>query len=263
VHKPKEFLCTGTLHTHHKTLKFTETLQLSAVVKKVHECFDDVLRKYEGVSKSFRTGRLARELQMVQLSATRCSCFVIFWVRLMSFAAITLYVASQRVIPKVNIYFVIDSVRKLLDTHSYMRRILFLRWFPQLPVIMPSEIETFRESGSWELPCLAANKRSVLLVLCRCMFTFTPTRHGQRMLSYYFYGDSWVWLHRDLVRVCSNKVASRSVWVSLLTAQEDQVKRVLIGDTIEDKNIDCHTMPSMVSKLQRRIVHSWSTQETN
>jgi hypothetical protein len=27
-----------------------------------------------GVSKSFRTGRLERELQMVQLSATRCSC---------------------------------------------------------------------------------------------------------------------------------------------------------------------------------------------
>jgi hypothetical protein len=28
---------------------------------------------YEGVSKSFRTGRLELELQMVQISATRCS----------------------------------------------------------------------------------------------------------------------------------------------------------------------------------------------
>jgi hypothetical protein len=28
---------------------------------------------YEGLSKSFRTGRLERELQMVQLSAIRCS----------------------------------------------------------------------------------------------------------------------------------------------------------------------------------------------
>jgi hypothetical protein len=28
---------------------------------------------YEGISKSFRTGRLERELQMIQLSATRCS----------------------------------------------------------------------------------------------------------------------------------------------------------------------------------------------
>jgi len=32
---------------------------------------------YEGVSKSFRTGRLGRELQMVQLSATRCSYIAI------------------------------------------------------------------------------------------------------------------------------------------------------------------------------------------
>jgi hypothetical protein len=34
-------------------------------------------RKYEDVSKSFRTGLLERELQMVQLSATRCSCIAI------------------------------------------------------------------------------------------------------------------------------------------------------------------------------------------
>jgi hypothetical protein len=52
---------------------------------------------YEGVSKSIRTGRLERELQMVQLSATRCSCIAILWVSLMSFAAITLCVAFQRV----------------------------------------------------------------------------------------------------------------------------------------------------------------------
>jgi hypothetical protein len=32
---------------------------------------------YEGVSKSFRTGRLERELKMVQLSATRCNCIAI------------------------------------------------------------------------------------------------------------------------------------------------------------------------------------------
>jgi hypothetical protein len=35
-----------------------------------------------------------------------------------SFAAITLRVASQRVIPNVSVYFVIDPVRKLLDTPS-------------------------------------------------------------------------------------------------------------------------------------------------
>jgi hypothetical protein len=72
---------------------------------------------YEGVSKSFRTGRLERELQMVQLSATRCGCIAILWVSLVSFAAITLCVASQRVFVVV-VCFVIDSVRKLLDTPS-------------------------------------------------------------------------------------------------------------------------------------------------
>jgi hypothetical protein len=56
---------------------------------------------------------------MVQLSATRCSCIAILWVILVSFAAITLCVASQRVFIVVSVYFVIDSVRKLLDTPSY------------------------------------------------------------------------------------------------------------------------------------------------
>jgi hypothetical protein len=36
-----------------------------------------------------------------------------------SFAAITLFVASQRVITKVSVNSVMDSVRKLLDTPSY------------------------------------------------------------------------------------------------------------------------------------------------
>jgi hypothetical protein len=43
----------------------------------------------DDVTKSFRTGRLERELQMVQLSANRCSCTAILWVSLVSFAAIT------------------------------------------------------------------------------------------------------------------------------------------------------------------------------
>jgi len=36
--------------------------------------------QYASVSKSFRTGRLERELQVVQLSATRCRCIAILWV---------------------------------------------------------------------------------------------------------------------------------------------------------------------------------------
>jgi hypothetical protein len=55
---------------------------------------------------------------MIQLSATRCSCDAILWDSLVSFAAITLCVASQQVFIVV-VYFVIDSVRKLLDTPSY------------------------------------------------------------------------------------------------------------------------------------------------
>jgi len=54
-------------------------------------CF---LSTYEGVSKSFRTDHLERELKMVQVSATRCSCIAILWVSLMSFIAMTLCVAS-------------------------------------------------------------------------------------------------------------------------------------------------------------------------
>jgi hypothetical protein len=73
---------------------------------------------YEGVSRSFRTGRLQRVRQMVQLSANRCSCISVLWFSLVSFAAMILYVASRVFIVVVVVYFV-DSVRKLLDTSSY------------------------------------------------------------------------------------------------------------------------------------------------
>jgi hypothetical protein len=56
--------------------------------------------KYEGVSKSFRTGRLERELQIVQLSATRCSCVSILWVTLVSFTAITYCLLGYRLSPE-------------------------------------------------------------------------------------------------------------------------------------------------------------------
>jgi hypothetical protein len=71
---------------------------------------------YDVVSESFRTGRLERELQMVQLSATSCSYIATLRVSLVSFATVTLCVASQRVF--IVVYFVINSVRKLLDTPS-------------------------------------------------------------------------------------------------------------------------------------------------
>jgi hypothetical protein len=68
------------------------------------------------VSKSFWTDRLERELQMVQLSATRCSCIAILLVSLVSFATTTLGIAAQGVFIVVSIYFIIGSVRRLLDT---------------------------------------------------------------------------------------------------------------------------------------------------
>jgi hypothetical protein len=34
-------------------------------------------KTYDGVSKNYRTGRLERELQMIQLSATMCICIAI------------------------------------------------------------------------------------------------------------------------------------------------------------------------------------------
>jgi hypothetical protein len=83
-----------------------------------------ILLYHEAVCKSFRTGRLERELQTVQLSATRRSCIAIVWVSQVSFAAITLCVASQRVFIVVSVYFVIDLVRKLLDAPSCF----FMAW---------------------------------------------------------------------------------------------------------------------------------------
>jgi hypothetical protein len=50
---------------------------------------------------------------MIQLSATRCSCVAILLVSLVSFAAITLCVASQRVF--VAVYF----VRRSPETFGY------------------------------------------------------------------------------------------------------------------------------------------------
>jgi hypothetical protein len=71
---------------------------------------------YKGVSRSFKTCCLEQELQMVKLSATRCSCITILWVSVVHFATITFCVASQQVF--VIVYF-INKVRKLLDTPLY------------------------------------------------------------------------------------------------------------------------------------------------
>jgi hypothetical protein len=97
-----------------------DTCSWETIIKPRNNKHKSATITYDSVSKSFRTDRLERELQMVQLSATRSSCIAILWVCLVSFAAITLCVASQRVFIVVCVYFVIDSVRKLLDIPSYV-----------------------------------------------------------------------------------------------------------------------------------------------
>jgi hypothetical protein len=71
----------------------------------------------------------ARTANGTALSDTRCSCIAILWVSLVSFAAITLRIISQQVFIVVRVYFVIDSVRKFLDTPSYVlfehRKVMF------------------------------------------------------------------------------------------------------------------------------------------
>jgi hypothetical protein len=56
---------------------------------------------------------------MVQLPPLGVVVSLFFLVSLVSFAAITLCVASKRVIPKVSVYFFNDSVRKLY-IHPHM-----------------------------------------------------------------------------------------------------------------------------------------------
>jgi hypothetical protein len=66
---------------------------------------------YGGAAVSFRTGLLERELQMIELSTTICSCIPILWISLVSFPTITLCIASQRVFNFVFVYFVTTQSR--------------------------------------------------------------------------------------------------------------------------------------------------------
>jgi hypothetical protein len=64
------------------------------------------------------------------------NCIAILWVSLVSFAAITLCVAYQRVFIVVSVYFVIDQVRKHLNTPSYSYT-LFLTWWRWVVSLTP------------------------------------------------------------------------------------------------------------------------------
>jgi hypothetical protein len=58
-------------------MSFKKTLIHENCLHWLDTCLGKEPCTYEGVSKSFRTGLLERELQMVQLSATRCSFIAI------------------------------------------------------------------------------------------------------------------------------------------------------------------------------------------
>jgi hypothetical protein len=70
-------------------------------------CVGLKVHMHENVSKSFRTGRLERELQMVQLSATRCNCRY-FVSQSSEFCSHNSCIASQRVYIVV-VYFVMTQ----------------------------------------------------------------------------------------------------------------------------------------------------------
>jgi hypothetical protein len=62
-------VCEEFLHV--DTLNIFQSITISEIKYHCKVCV------YEGVSKSFRTGLLERELQMIQLSANRYSCIAI------------------------------------------------------------------------------------------------------------------------------------------------------------------------------------------
>jgi hypothetical protein len=74
-----------------------------------------------------------------------------------SFAAITLCVASQRVLIVVSVYFVIDSVRKLLDTLSYASFQTFLN---DVNIINGSELKIIHRKFTFVPPGLKLSVRT-------------------------------------------------------------------------------------------------------
>jgi hypothetical protein len=106
------------LPSNNKLLRIMKCTNEKYPLRNITSIFNiDSIGRYAAVSKSFRTGRLEQELQVVQLSVTRCSCIAILCVSLVSFASITLCVAAQQVFIVI-VDFVIDTVRKLLDIPS-------------------------------------------------------------------------------------------------------------------------------------------------
>jgi hypothetical protein len=132
-------------------------------------------RIYDGVSKSFQICRLERQLQMVQLSATSCSCIAILWISLVSFAAITLSVASQRVFIVVLVSLSTQSENFWIHPHKCN-----LSWQKQ---------EGHSRATKWihtnNIPsCLNERDTYVLWVGRAVRMSKTKKQHGDTEISY-------------------------------------------------------------------------------
>jgi hypothetical protein len=113
---------------HYTNLTFLLTLQIHAF-----DAFSTDI--YEGTSKSFRTGRLYRELQ-IQLCATRCNCIAILWASLVSFAAITLCVASQWVFIVLSVYFFMtQSGNFWIHPRTFLRSAAYCLYIPLMTIV--------------------------------------------------------------------------------------------------------------------------------
>jgi hypothetical protein len=108
---------------------------------------------------------------MVQLSATRCSCIAILWASLVSFSAITLCVASQRVFIVVSVYFVITQSGNFW-IHPLCR---FLPYHSRPPSAEVKEcVELYFHSPNTSSWCVAYLSKVRPLPL---LFTFTLQHH--------------------------------------------------------------------------------------
>jgi hypothetical protein len=125
---------------------------------------------YEGVSKSFRTDRLERELQMVQLYATKCSCIIILWVSVVSFASITLCIASQCVFTVV-CYFVMESVRKF--------------WIYSRNIIVDSYYSVYQKYAGYGVRVISVARGPSLFKISHWSGAFRRTVHSFRVVIHY------------------------------------------------------------------------------
>jgi len=117
--------------------------------------------KYEGVSKSFWTGRLERELHMLQLSATMCSCVAILWGRHTPLCCVSVSVYycclfRYRLSPETYGYILVPvaymavvcflSWRQTDGTYVNKTKRLSTQWQRMEEVSFRAEVQNFRKS---------------------------------------------------------------------------------------------------------------------